>query len=157
MGAPWQHYSLLHLCPLVQADSDRAEIPTYHFEAVIGVTGVNFEISLPTSCGNPSETSSAHKSCVINDLPRTTNTHYLVAYSTFKMDNILPSILSFPPHPAPLVPLSDSQYDAGIKSQIETLKKIPEKILLQSTTGGESPLDVSSGVYISTVHKLTFL
>ncbi|KAG4029497.1 hypothetical protein MFRU_015g00410 [Monilinia fructicola] len=58
------------------------------------------------------------------------------------MDNILPSILSFPPHPAPLVPLSDSQYDAGIKSQIETLKKIPEKILLQSTTGGESPLDV---------------
>ncbi|RAL64371.1 hypothetical protein DID88_001847 [Monilinia fructigena] len=58
------------------------------------------------------------------------------------MDNILPSILSFPPHPAPLVPLSDSQYDAGIKSQIETLKKTPEKILLQSTTGGESPLDV---------------
>ncbi|QSZ32518.1 hypothetical protein DSL72_002096 [Monilinia vaccinii-corymbosi] len=58
------------------------------------------------------------------------------------MNNILPSMLLFPPHPAPLVPLTDSQYDAGIKSQIDTLKKTPEKTLLQSTAGGESPLDV---------------
>ncbi|EDN92309.1 hypothetical protein SS1G_08172 [Sclerotinia sclerotiorum 1980 UF-70] len=58
------------------------------------------------------------------------------------MDNFLSRMLLFPPHPAPLVPLSDSQYDAGITSQIETLKKTSEKTLLQSTAGGESPLDV---------------
>ncbi|KAF7860320.1 hypothetical protein EAF04_008447 [Stromatinia cepivora] len=58
------------------------------------------------------------------------------------MDNFLSRMLLFPPHPAPLVPLSDPQYDAGITSQIETLKKTSEKTLLQSTAGGESPLDV---------------
>ncbi|ESZ97388.1 hypothetical protein SBOR_2216 [Sclerotinia borealis F-4128] len=58
------------------------------------------------------------------------------------MDDYLPRMLLFPPHPAPLVPLSESQYDDGITSQIDILKKTPEKTLLQSTSGGENPLDV---------------
>lgn len=70
------------------------------------------------------------------------------------MDTLLSRILTFPPHPAPVVPLSNSQYDASIKSQIETLKKTSEKTLLQTTAGDESPLNVSSGNYIITGHKL---
>ncbi|KAI9643077.1 hypothetical protein NHQ30_008812 [Ciborinia camelliae] len=58
------------------------------------------------------------------------------------MDNLLPRMLVFPTHPSPLVPFSDSQFDAGLRSQIEILKKIPEKTLLQPTSGGESLLDV---------------
>lgn len=71
------------------------------------------------------------------------------------MDNLLPRILSFPPHPAPLVPLSDSQYDAGITSQIETLKKTSGRIFLQSTANGESPLDVSNVSSMINYQKLT--
>ncbi|TGO46452.1 hypothetical protein BOTNAR_0587g00050 [Botryotinia narcissicola] len=58
------------------------------------------------------------------------------------MDNFLSRMLLFPPHPAPLVPLTDLQYDTGITSQIESLKKTSDKTLLQSTAGDESPLDV---------------
>lgn len=60
------------------------------------------------------------------------------------MDNFLSRMLLFPPHPAPLVPLTDLQYDTGITSQIDSLKKTSDKILLQSTAGDESPLDVRS-------------
>ncbi|TAQ90685.1 hypothetical protein B7494_g1014 [Chlorociboria aeruginascens] len=58
------------------------------------------------------------------------------------MDDILPKLLSFPPHPPPLNPISDQRYDEEIKRHIEAVKKIPEKSLLLKTSGGESPLTV---------------
>jgi hypothetical protein len=60
-----------------------------------------------------------------------------------KMDDLLPKLLAFPPHPPPQNPLSDSSYDDGIKAQISVVRKISEKSLLQQTSGGESPLNVS--------------
>lgn len=60
-----------------------------------------------------------------------------------KMDDLLQKLLTFPPHPPPKNPLSDSAYEDGIKSQIAAAGKISEKNLLLSTSGGESPLDVS--------------
>ncbi|PQE19487.1 COP9 signalosome complex subunit 3 protein [Rutstroemia sp. NJR-2017a WRK4] len=51
------------------------------------------------------------------------------------MDNLLSRMLTFPPHPPPQIPLSDQQYDEGIKAQIEIMKKMTEKNLLQSTSG----------------------
>jgi len=59
------------------------------------------------------------------------------------MDDLLPKLLSFPPHPPPKVPLSDASYDEGIKAQIATVGKISEGKLLQQTSGGENALDVS--------------
>ncbi|KAK2625304.1 hypothetical protein QTJ16_005673 [Diplocarpon rosae] len=58
------------------------------------------------------------------------------------MDDLLPKILSFPPHPPPAVPLSDLQYDEGISNQIEILKKISDSKFMQQTSGGEHILDV---------------
>ncbi|KAH7356587.1 hypothetical protein BKA65DRAFT_495016 [Rhexocercosporidium sp. MPI-PUGE-AT-0058] len=58
------------------------------------------------------------------------------------MDDLLSKLLSFPPHPPPHVPLSDQQYDDGIKEQIEVMKKIGETKLLQHTSGGENMLEV---------------
>ena len=62
------------------------------------------------------------------------------------MDELLPKLLSFPPHPPPQHPLSDHAYDEGIKGQIQTLKGISESKLLQDTSGGENPLDVSINI-----------
>lgn len=59
------------------------------------------------------------------------------------MDELLPKLLAFPPHPPPPTPLSDSQYDAGIKSHIAALERISEKSLVQSTPSGATALDVS--------------
>ncbi len=64
------------------------------------------------------------------------------------MDDLLPKLLSFPPHPPPQVPLSDQQYDEGIKEQIEVVKRIPDSKLMQQTSGGEHILDVSLSTYI---------
>ncbi|KAG4423074.1 hypothetical protein IFR04_003850 [Cadophora malorum] len=58
------------------------------------------------------------------------------------MDDLLSKILSFPPHPPPHVPLSDQQYDDGIKDQIEIVKKISGQKMLQQTSGGENMLEV---------------
>lgn len=58
------------------------------------------------------------------------------------MDRLLPRLMAFPPYPPPPQPLTDRQYDEGIRQQIESLKKIPNKDLLASTSGGESPLNV---------------
>lgn len=59
------------------------------------------------------------------------------------MDDLLPKLLTFPPHPPPHSPLSDASYDEGIKAQISVVRKLSEKNLLQHTSGGESSLDVS--------------
>ncbi|KFX99021.1 hypothetical protein V490_01991 [Pseudogymnoascus sp. VKM F-3557] len=58
------------------------------------------------------------------------------------MDKLLPLLLSFPVHPPPIQPLSDEQYDEGIKSQVKNLRKLPGKTLLQATSGGEDVLNI---------------
>jgi COP9 signalosome complex subunit 3 len=60
------------------------------------------------------------------------------------MDKLLPLLLSFPVHPPPIQPLSDEQYDEGIKSQVKNLRKLPGNTLLQATSGGEDILNVGS-------------
>lgn len=60
------------------------------------------------------------------------------------MDNALSKLLSFPPHPPPPNPLTDHQYDEKIKEQIEAIKGLPTQTLLQTTSGGEHALDVST-------------
>jgi hypothetical protein len=59
------------------------------------------------------------------------------------MDDLLPVLLSFPPHPPHLHPASDQQYDEGIKSQIDGVKKVPPRHFLQVTSSGEHILNVS--------------
>jgi hypothetical protein len=60
------------------------------------------------------------------------------------MDDLLPKLLAFPPHPPPLKPISDHQYDEGIREQIDMCKKISESKFLQQTSGGEQVMDVST-------------
>lgn len=60
------------------------------------------------------------------------------------MDDLLPKLLVFPPHPPPAIPLSDAQYEDGIKSQINYVSRLSDKQLMAQTSGGEGPLDVSS-------------
>jgi COP9 signalosome complex subunit 3 len=60
------------------------------------------------------------------------------------MDDLLPKLLVFPPHPPPAIPLSDAQYEDGIKSQISYVSRLSDKQLMAQTSGGEGPLDVSS-------------
>ncbi|KAE9377921.1 hypothetical protein N431DRAFT_399116 [Stipitochalara longipes BDJ] len=58
------------------------------------------------------------------------------------MDNLLPNLLSFPPHPPPPNPMSDHAYEQGIREQIEFVRKLADNKLLQHTSGGENVLDV---------------
>ncbi|CZT06595.1 hypothetical protein WAI453_005979 [Rhynchosporium graminicola] len=58
------------------------------------------------------------------------------------MEDLLSKLHSFPPLPAPRIPLSDQQYDEGIKSQIEAVKKISDAKMMQPTAGGENMLQV---------------
>jgi COP9 signalosome complex subunit 3 len=74
--------------------------------------------------------------------------------STINMDELLPHLLAFPPHPAPQTLLSDSSYDEGIKAQISAVRKIPDKNLLEETSGGESPLNVSAPQALPSPFKL---
>jgi COP9 signalosome complex subunit 3 len=60
------------------------------------------------------------------------------------MDDLLPVLLSFPPHPPLPHPVSDQQYDEGIRSQIESVKRVPPRNLLQVTSSGEHILNVSN-------------
>lgn len=68
--------------------------------------------------------------------------HTLCQPLDLTMDDILSKLLSFPPHPPPITPLSDQQYDEGIREQIEAVKRISDAKLLQETSGGEHVLDV---------------
>jgi hypothetical protein len=58
------------------------------------------------------------------------------------MDDLLPKLRSFSTNLGGGA-LSDQEYDEGIRSQIETVKKISESKLLQHTSKGDNPLDVS--------------
>jgi COP9 signalosome complex subunit 3 len=60
------------------------------------------------------------------------------------MDDLLPVLLSFPPHPPLPHPVSDQQYDEGIRSQVEAVKKVSHRNLLQVTSSGEHILNVSN-------------
>jgi hypothetical protein len=60
------------------------------------------------------------------------------------MDDLLPVLLSFPQHPPLPHPASDQQYDEGIKSQIDGVKKVPPRHFLQVTSSGEHILNVSN-------------
>jgi COP9 signalosome complex subunit 3 len=62
------------------------------------------------------------------------------------MDELLPTLLSFPPFPPPQVPLSDAQYDHAIRAQISNIKAIPKDKFLQQTAGGEDILEVGKPV-----------
>ncbi|KAG9238115.1 hypothetical protein BJ875DRAFT_502271 [Amylocarpus encephaloides] len=57
------------------------------------------------------------------------------------MDDILPRLLAFPPHPSPALPLSDQQFDEGIRALVEVVKGISDSKLLQKTASGEHLLD----------------
>lgn len=59
------------------------------------------------------------------------------------MDNILPQLLSFPPHPPPITPLSDAEYDKQIRGVIQLLNETPAKKLTTGVSGGGDLLDVS--------------
>lgn len=62
------------------------------------------------------------------------------------MDNILPQLLSFPPQPAPLDPLSDIEYDKQIKAIVQTLSTISANKLTGGMRGGGDLLDVSQNI-----------
>ena len=52
------------------------------------------------------------------------------------MDNILPQLLSFPPHPRPAIPLPDADVDKGLRGVLKLLNEIPGKKLTAGLTGG---------------------
>ena len=67
------------------------------------------------------------------------------------MDDILPQLLHFPPHPPPQSPHSDAHYDESIRHHIQIVSSLPEKSLLQPMAGEESALDVSyTGIQVCT-------
>lgn len=59
------------------------------------------------------------------------------------MDAILPQLLSFPPHPPPVTPLPDADYDKQIKLLVQLLNKTPANQLTAGVSGGGDLLDVS--------------
>lgn len=58
------------------------------------------------------------------------------------MDALLPQLLSFPPHPEPAKPLSDSEYDKHIKNLIHHINTIPASKLTSGVPGGGDLLDI---------------
>jgi len=60
------------------------------------------------------------------------------------MDDILPKLLHFPPHPQLHSAFSESHYDESIRHHIQVVGSLPEKSLLHPLAGEESALDVST-------------
>ena len=58
------------------------------------------------------------------------------------MDTLLPQLLSFPPHPEPAKPVSDSEYDKQIKNLLHHINTIPASKLTSGVPGGGDLLDV---------------
>ncbi|KAL3424639.1 COP9 signalosome complex subunit 3 [Phlyctema vagabunda] len=73
------------------------------------------------------------------------------------MDELLPQMLAFPPHPPPLKPLSDDKYDEAIRSQVTLLSKCSEKDLLGKTSGGEDTLEVINPALNTVPYLFTLL
>jgi len=59
------------------------------------------------------------------------------------MDDLLPLLLSFPPHPPPPHPLSDDEYDRQIRGLLQVLNQTPGNRLTGKIAGGGDLLDVS--------------
>lgn len=60
------------------------------------------------------------------------------------MDANLAALLSFPPHPPPQHPLSDQQYNDGMRAVMSTLKKINLKSFSQPLSSGQHILEAST-------------
>lgn len=58
------------------------------------------------------------------------------------MDTLLPPLLSFPPHPPPVTPLTEPEYDKQIKSLVLLLNQIPANKLTGGVSGGGDLLTV---------------
>ena len=58
------------------------------------------------------------------------------------MDALLSQLLSFPPHPEPTKPISDSEYDKHIKNLVHHINTIPASKLTSGVPGGGDLLDV---------------
>lgn len=61
-----------------------------------------------------------------------------------KMDELLPQLLSFPPHPPPPKPLSEVAYGTGARDLCTLLSKTPANILTAGVSGGGDLLEVMS-------------
>ena len=59
------------------------------------------------------------------------------------MDAILQQLLAFPPHPPPLTPLPDAEFDKQIKSVVQLLNQTPANKLTAGVPNGGDLLDVS--------------
>ncbi|KAL9073850.1 MAG: hypothetical protein Q9161_002682 [Pseudevernia consocians] len=58
------------------------------------------------------------------------------------MDELLPQLLSFPPHPEPTKSLSDSEYDKHIKNLVHHINTVPASKLTSGVPGGGDLLDI---------------
>ncbi|KAA6413378.1 MAG: hypothetical protein FRX48_03124 [Lasallia pustulata] len=58
------------------------------------------------------------------------------------MDELLPQMLSFPPHPPPPQPLSDVDYDRSIKGLVQNLNQVAASKLTSGVSGGGDLLDI---------------
>lgn len=59
------------------------------------------------------------------------------------MDELIPQLLSFPPVPTPVEPLSDFQYDQSIRALSQLLASTPSGKLVSGLSTGEDVFDVS--------------
>lgn len=62
------------------------------------------------------------------------------------MESLLPQLLSFPPHPEPTKPISDSEYDKHIKILVHHINTIPASKLISEVPGGGDLLDVRNNL-----------
>lgn len=53
------------------------------------------------------------------------------------MDSLLSQLLSFPPHPPPVVPLPDAEVDRGLRRIVKLLNEVPAKKLTAGISGGD--------------------
>ncbi|MCJ1477882.1 hypothetical protein MMC13_006555 [Lambiella insularis] len=58
------------------------------------------------------------------------------------MDDLLPRLLSFPPHPPPLQKLSDVEYDKQIKALVKLLTETSASKLVRGVAGGGDLLEI---------------
>ena len=92
-------------------------------------------------------TAPSRLSCRVADRdndPVPSSVHPRLQMSLFSdsMDELLPHLLSFPPHPPPPQPLSDVDYDRNIRGLVQTLNQVAASKLTSGVSGGGDLLDV---------------